>query len=266
MLAWEIAAIIAFKHLHFDEGYRRLTYMMLDQNVVAVSPTTVYRVLKRENLLCTQWCHKRAKGSGFSQPVRPHEHWHLDIAYINFKGTFVYLVILIDGYSRYIVHHEVKLSVEALDIEIMMERALAKFPGVKPILITDNGPQFIAHDFKDYLKMAGITHRRTRFFYPQSNGKVERVIQTTRNEAVRRFSFVDLEDLISQIQWYVTDYNEHRLHSAIGYITPIDMLNGKQNAIFKQRIEKLNIARKNRLTQWVKINQTDSCPGNLQYA
>lgn len=114
--------------------------------------------------------------------------------------------------------------------------------------------------------MAGITHRRTRFFYPQSNGKVERVIQNAKSEAVRRFSFVDLEDLISQIQWYVTDYYEHRLHSAIGYITPVDMLNGKQNAIFAERIEKLNIARKNRLAQLVKINQTDSRPGNLQYA
>ncbi len=260
LLSWEIAAIIAFKHLHFDEGYRRLTYMMLDQNIVAVSPTTIYRVLKRENLLSTQWRHKKAKGSGFLQPLKPHEHWHLDMAYINFKGTFVYLVILMDGYSRYIVHHEIKLSVESLDIEIMMERALAKFPGVKPILITDNRPQFIAHEFKDYLKMVGITHRRTRFFYSQSNG--ERVIQTAKNEAVRQLSFVDLEDLIRQIQWYVTDYNEHRLHSAIGYITPMDMLHGKQTAIFKERIEKLNIARNNRLAEWVKINQLDGCLGH----
>jgi transposase InsO family protein len=67
-------------------------------------------------LLQTQWRHKKAKGSGFIQPISAHEHWHLDITYINFKGTFVYLVVLIDGYSRYIVHHEVRLSVEALDI------------------------------------------------------------------------------------------------------------------------------------------------------
>ena len=266
LLAWEIAAIINFKRLHFDEGYRRLTYMMLDQNIVAVSPSAVYRILKRENLLRTQWRHKKAKGSGFMQPLSPHEHWHLDITYINFKGTFVYLVVLIDGYSRFIVHHEVKLSVEALDIEIMMERALAKFPGVKPILITDNGPQFIANDFKEYLKIAGITHRRTRFFYPQSNGKVERVIQTAKSEAVRRFSFLDMEDLIKQILWYVTDYNEHRLHSSIGYIAPIDMLNGKQKAIFEKRIEQLKIARENRLANWVKVNQTDSCLGVLKYA
>jgi transposase InsO family protein len=264
LLAWEIAAIIKFKRDHFDEGYRRLTYM--DQNIVAVSPSAVYRILKREDLLQTQWRHKKAKGSGFIQPISAHEHWHLDITYINFKGTFVYLVVLIDGYSRYIVHHEVKLSVEALDIEIMMERALAKFPGKKPILITDNGPQFIANDFKDYLKTAGLTHRRTRFFYPQSNGKVERVIQTAKNEAVRRFSFLDLGDLMKQIQCYVTKYNEQRLHSSIGYITPIDMLDGKQKVIFAERSEKLKMARENRLANWVQINQPDSCLGGLQYA
>lgn len=239
LLPSEVAAIIQYRKDHMDEGYRRLTYMMLDENVVAASPSTVYRVLKKEGLLGTRWRHQKAKGSGFVQPTAPHQHWHLDISYINLRGTFVYLADLIDGYSRYIVHHEVKASMEALDIEVMLERAREKFPGVNPVLITDNGPQFIAKEFKAYLRWSGITHRRTRFFYPESNGKIERFHQTCKNESIRRNSFLSLEDLRDKLRKYIDYYNHERLHSAIAYITPRDMMEGKQLEIIKERKEKI---------------------------
>lgn len=249
LLAWEVQAIIEYRLGHFDEGYRRLTYMMLDENVVAVSPSSVYRILKQHNLLLTAWRHQKAKGSGFNQPNRPHQHWHLDISYINFKGTFVFLAALIDGYSRFIVHFEIKTSFEALDIEIMMERARAKYPGVKPALITDNGPQFIAREFDLYLQDVEITHRKTRFYYPQSNGKIERFFQSCKNEAVRRQSYLSLDDLKQQIAQYVENYNFTRLHSAIGFITPNDMLQGRQAAIFDERQHKLKLAQQERKQQ-----------------
>jgi putative transposase len=247
LLAWEIAAIINFRRLHLDEGYRRLTYMMLDQNIVAVSPTSVYRVLKREGLLFTQWRHQKAKGNGFTQPLGPHQHWHLDISYINFQRTFVYLVALIDGYSRYVVHHELRLSVESLDVEILMERALLKFSGQKPILITDNGPQFKAKEFKEYLQLVGITHRKTRFYYPQSNGKVERFFQSYKNESHFKHSYFNLDELRNKLNEYIFIYNTRRLHSSLGYITPQDMLNGNQQTIFSERRYKLSVALQNRI-------------------
>ncbi len=245
----EKRAIISYRLKHMDEGYRRLCFMMLDEDVGAVSPSTVYRILKNEGLLTTQWRHQKTKGSGFIQPVRPHQHWHLDISYINFKGTFVYLACLIDGFSRYIVHYELKLSIEALDIEIMLERAKEKYPGVSPILITDNGPQFIAKELKNYLQLVGITHRRTRFYYPQSNGKIERFYQTCKNELIRKNSFLSLEELKSQLAEYIEIYNTKRLHSSIGYITPEDMLLGHQEKIFAERKTKLENARLERMNK-----------------
>jgi len=248
ILPWEKDAIIAYRLEHMQEGYRRLCYMMMDENVVAVSPSTVYRVLKVADLLMTQWRHTKAQGSGFVQPTRPHEHWHLDISYINFKGSFVYLVALIDGYSRYIVHHEVRTSVQALDVEILLERAREKFPDVRPVLITDNGPQFIAREFKQYLQFVGINHRRTRFYYPQSNGKAERFMQTCKNESVRKRTALDLDELRQQIATYIEHYNTRRLHSSLGYVRPLDMLMGRQEEIFKERkrkIEQARLTRKN---------------------
>lgn len=247
ILPWEREAIIAYRHEHPEEGYRRLCYMMLDENVAAVSPSTVYRILKAEKLLTTQWRYEKTKGSGFEQPTRPHQHWHLDITYINFKGTFVYLAALVDGYSRYIVHYELKTSMEAIDIEIMLERARLKFPDASPVLITDNGPQFIAKELKIYLNLMNITHRRTRFFYPQSNGKSERFNQSCKNEFVRRHSFLSLQDLLNQLAYYIKIYNTVRLHSAIGYITPYNMLMGRQEEIFSERRAKLERARQKRM-------------------
>jgi putative transposase len=249
ILPWEKEAIIDYRLDHLDEGYKRLCFMMLDESIVAVSPSTVYRVLKEARLLFTQWQHTTAKGAGFEQPTRPHQHWHLDISYINFRGTFVYLACLIDGYSRYIVHWELRTSMESLDVEIMMERARTKYPDASPILITDNGPVFIAKELKIYLNEMGITHRKTRFFYPQSNGKIERFYRTCKNELIRRQSFLSLDDLKQQLCQYIDRYNEHRLHSAIGYITPKDMLLGRKEEIFKERQGKLELARMERKKQ-----------------
>lgn len=83
---WEKAAIIAFRDLYPLEGYRRLTYKMLDADVVAVSPSSVYRVLKAAGKLALRWGKPSKKGTGFEQPVRSHEHWHIDVSHINICG------------------------------------------------------------------------------------------------------------------------------------------------------------------------------------
>jgi len=80
---WEKAAIIRFCEQNPLEGYRRLTFMMLDRDIVAVSPSSVYRVLSQAGLL-KRWNSKPSKkGSGFKQPLKPHDHWHIDISHIN---------------------------------------------------------------------------------------------------------------------------------------------------------------------------------------
>ena len=124
-LDWEREAIVIYAKFHPGQGYRRLTYMMIDDNIVAVSPSTTYRVLKSAGLL-NRWnkVKKSAKGSGFIQPTAVHQHWHTDIKYVNFKGTFLFLITVIDGYSRYIVHHELRQNMQEFDVEITIPRAL----------------------------------------------------------------------------------------------------------------------------------------------
>jgi len=162
--AWEKEAIIGFHLKNPLEGYRRLTFMMLDAEVVAVSPASVWRVLKQAGLL-SRWKRKPSrKGTGFEQPPQPHQHWHVDVSYINLSGTFYYLCSVLDGYSRFLVHWGLRESMKEADIEMILERAKEKYPEAKPRIISDNGPQFVARDFKEFIRISGMTHVRTSPF------------------------------------------------------------------------------------------------------
>jgi transposase InsO family protein len=62
------------------------------------------------------------KGTGFEQPLAPHQHWHADVSYINLSGTFYYLCSVLDGCSRYLVHWDLRESMKEADIERILER------------------------------------------------------------------------------------------------------------------------------------------------
>jgi len=112
--------IIKYYHDNPLEGYRRLCYMMMDADIAAVSPSSVYRVLTNAGLL-NRWNRKESKkGTGFVQPLKAHEHWHIDISYINICGTFYYMCSILDGFSRYIVHWEIREAMKESDVEIPM--------------------------------------------------------------------------------------------------------------------------------------------------
>ena len=242
----ERMSILDFHDRNPLEGYRRLTFMMLDQDVVAVSPASVYRVLKADGRL-DRWSRRPSKkGTGFQQPLQPHEHWHIDIAYINVAGTFYYLCTVLDGCSRFIVHWEIQESMKEADVELVLERARERFPGVSPRIISDNGPQFIANDFKAYIRLTGMTHVRTAPYYPQSNGKLERWHKTLKADAIRIKSPSSLDEARAVVQKFVDHYCHVRLHSSIGYITPADRLNGHEKEIWAERDRKLEQARQRR--------------------
>ena len=243
---WEKQAILDYQALYPLEGYRRLTYMMIDADVVAVSPSSVFRVLSQAGRL-RRWAHKASKkGTGFEQPLKPHEHWHIDIAHINIHGTFYYLCAVLDGASRYLVHWSLRESMTEVEVEILLQRAKERFPDARPRIISDNGPQFIARDFKEFIRISGMTHVRTAPYYPQSNGKLERWNGTIKSECIRPGVPLSLDDAKRLIEQYVAVYNERRLHSSIGYVTPKDMLEGRQSAIHQTRDRKLEQARQRR--------------------
>ena len=134
---WERQRIIDYFDCHPLDGYRRLTFMMLDEDVVALSPSTTYRVLSKAGRL-DRWNGKPSKkGTGFVQPLRPHQHWHTDISYLNLGGTFYYLCSFLDGASRAAVHWEIRESMTEADVECILERAKELYPDARPRIISD---------------------------------------------------------------------------------------------------------------------------------
>ena len=258
---WEKKAILDFEQQYPLEGYRRLTFMMLDADVVAVSPSSVYRVLKQAGRLEAFNGSPSKKGTGFQHPLRPHEHWHVDVSYLNIGGTFYYLASLLDGYSRSIVHWEIHESMTEPQIEILIQRAREKFPDAKPRIISDNGPQFIAKDFKQFIRICGMTHVKTSPYYPQSNGKLERYHKTLKTECIRPGTPLSLDDARRLVEQYVHHYNTVRLHSAIGYVTPADKLAGREAEIFAARDRKLAEARDKRQKRRAGSNRAPALVG-----
>jgi len=221
---FERQAIIDYYDDNPLEGYRRLCYMMIDADIVAVSPSSVYRVLSNAGLLNKFNGKKSKKGTGFVQPLKAHQHWHIDISYINICGTFYYMCSVLDGFSRYIVHWEIREAMKESDV----------------------GPQFIAKDFKEFIRISGMTHVKTSPYYPQSNGKLERYHRTIKSTCIRANTPLSLDDCQRLVTDFVDRYNNVRLHSSIGYITPADKLHGRAEAIQAQRDAKLAAARQAR--------------------
>lgn len=246
LLDWEKQAIVRYHFDHPLEGYRRLAFMMLDEDVVRVSPSSVYRVLSEAELLKRFSGKPSLKGTGFHQPGKPHEHWHIDVSYINLSGTFYYLFSVIDGYSRSVVHWDIRESMEEWEVEVILERAKEKYPKARPRIISDNGPQFIARDFRKFIRISGMTHVRTSPYYPQSNGKIERWHQSLKKECIRPRTPLCLDDAKRIVSEYVEHYNNVRLHGAIGYIAPTDKLAGREEEIWADRDRKLEAAREER--------------------
>src|SRR5262249_55488027 len=197
----------AFHDRHPLEGYRRLTFLMLGAAVVAASPSSVYRVLKAAGVLERHNVEPSKKGTGFVQPLSPHANWHAGASYLNIAGTSYCPCSLLDGYSRSIVHWEIRETMREGEVETIIQRALEKFPGETPRIISDNGPQFIAKDFKEFIRICGMTHVRTSPYYPQSNGKIERWHKTLKGDCLRVLTPLSVDDARRLVADYVAHSN-----------------------------------------------------------
>ncbi len=129
------------------------------------------------------------------------------------------------------------------DIELILQRGLEAHPSAGPRIISDNGPQFIAGDFRRFINLAGLTHVRTSVNYPQSNGKIERYHRTLDKGTIYA---VTPDGARGTIAARIDHYNNRRLHSAIGYITPRDKLLGRETEIWAERDRRLEAARARR--------------------
>jgi putative transposase len=166
--------------------------MMHDADVVAVGPASVWRRLKQAGLL--QWiASRRAR-----EPVSSGRSSRINIGISMFPrstsvGPFITgycLCSVLDGYSRSIVPGTCERFDERDRHRGNSRTSQKRYPEAKTRIISDNGPQFIARDFKEFIRISGTTHVRTSPYYPQSNGKIERWHKSLkRSRGTMRFAW-----------------------------------------------------------------------------
>ncbi|GHV96148.1 hypothetical protein AGMMS50293_24680 [Spirochaetia bacterium] len=216
----EIQAIVVYCRDRMELGYRVLCWQMVDEDVAAASPSSVYNVLKR-NGLTKKWAElAEEKKRGFDQPQGVHEHWHIDFSYIRINGVFYYFISVLDGYSRMILGWDLCRSMDGLNAELLIARMREKYPHAKPRIISDNGGQFISKDFRDLIVLLELEQTFTSPAHPQSNGKLERFHRTFKTEHMRQAAYFGYEDAKVRMGRWINYYNEHRLHGSIFYLTP----------------------------------------------
>jgi putative transposase len=243
ILEEEKQAVVGYALAHPKDGYRRLAWQMVDEDVAYVSPSSVYRILHDADLLY-RWKRSRSVGEPPPRPVRPNERWHTDIMYLRVGGTWYFLVTVLDGYSRYVVHWELLVSMRAADVRLVIQEALER-TGAKPQVVSDNGTQFTASEFKDLVKRFELEHIRIRTYHPESNGTLERYHRTTR-EALAEEELENLSKARELIARWVEHYNERRLHAGLGYLAPAEYYRGDPERRFAERQVKLEQGRRER--------------------
>lgn len=218
---------------------------MVDENIAHLSESKVYDILSEHGKLAgwNKLDHGDTKKEYQHKPKHPHHHWHTDIAYVKLGGVFYFLIMMLDGYSRYMLDWELMTDMLGGSVEMFVQRVKEKYPHAKPKLINDNGSQFISLEFKKLLHKLEIQQVFTRRNHPQTNGKIERLNGTVKQEAIRPNSPQSYQEAWEILNKYNLEYNHQRLHAGINYLRPADMFFGRGQQVLTERKEKIETAR-----------------------
>ncbi len=257
----EIEAVIDYSLKHPEIRHRELSWRMIDADVAYLSASTVYRILRESDLMCRRRGRQKRYREEFEKAQRADEIWGTDLMHIKLGTSTYYFVAFIDEYSRYIVHWELLDRMDGPSVSIAAQAALETLPrdeqgGLEtpPEIRSDNGSGYISADFHGVLEHYGLTHHRIQPHCPEENGIMERANRTFR-EALEDHDLENrlaAEDALKQIvRWY----NDERLHSALGYLRPVDYYRGQPEPSHEARRRKLSAARHRRQEKHLQLRQ-----------
>jgi transposase InsO family protein len=217
------------------EGYRRITRRLRDLNLI-VNAKRVLRLMHADNLLSLrrkpfvpQTTDSRHKFkivpnlARFLEPTGLDQLWVADITYVRLAEGFVYLAVVLDAFSRKVVgyaiddHLEARLALAALDMAIA-----ARNPPPGLIHHSDRGVQYASNEYAARLDERGLQRSMSRPGNPYDNAKAESFMKTLKAEEVDGRAYANLDDGRANIEPFIENvYNADRLHSALGYKSPV---------------------------------------------
>lgn len=224
-----ITKIKEIKGKHPFWGYRRVWAWLRHREGIVVNQKRVRRLMKEHKLMATQTVHKAKRKVLRDKPRadRPKQFWGIDMTkfIVNALG-WVYLVIVLDWYTKKIVGWHISVRSKTADWKQAMDRALnCEFTeGVRDAclkLISDNGSQPTSVSFMRDMATLGIKQIFTSYNNPKGNADTERVVRTIKEEVIWLNEFETLAEAQETIgKWIELDYNKLYVHSTLGYMSP----------------------------------------------
>ena len=226
---------LALAHRHY--GYRRIG-ALLRREGRPVNHKRLVRMMRDDNLLCLRKAAFRPATTDSNHrwrvwpnlarrmtPMAANRLWVADITYVHLQEAFVYLAVVLDGYSRKVVgwalenHMTATLPLAALAMALQ-DRDI--HPG-ELIHHTDRGVQYACGDYIARLETAGIQPSMSRPGCPYDNAMAESFMKTLKAEEVNATTYKDIQHARSAIGSFIEEvYNRHRLHSALDYRSPME--------------------------------------------
>ena len=227
---------------HLDKSPRQLAWFLTDTQGYYLSESSVYRILKANDLITSPNYTVLTAKDKFDQPTtRVNQMWQTDFTYLKVvHWGWYYLSTVLDDYSRYILSWKLCTGMSTDDVTDTIDLAIAE-SGVdhvyvrhRPRLLSDNGPCYISGELKNYLADNGLTHTRGRPYHPQTQGKIERYHRSMKNILLLD-NYYSPDELRFQIENFVEYYNNERYHESLENCTPADVYTGQNVRIIKER-------------------------------
>lgn len=233
-------------------GYKRLSDLLQNEFLAGLRAHQVYTVLREEGLLGVRAPSIPGSLRRPKKPETPNEVWHIDLMYLRVNWRWFYLVDIIDGYSRYLVHWTLNPTMEAHAVTLTVQEALEKWDliGKAPIVVHDNGCQFLSKDWRDLASHHGMPSIRTRINHPESNGLIERLHRTHRAEALQETEDWSYTKAQEELTRWAGVYNNTRPHSALRGLPPMVYYLGEPEAALAQREHFVQAAAEARANYW----------------
>lgn len=249
----EVAAVCDFALQYPAMGYKRLTWAMVDQDIACLRPYQVYRVLTEQQLMARR---PQSPAEALRRPPpaqRPDQVWHIDLMDVYVRPRWYYLVDILDAYSRYLIHWSLNLTMTADTVTLTVQEALDTLVARRsnePKIVHDHGSQFVGREWRSFVEGAGLGEIKTRVAHPQSNGLVERLHRTHREEGLIGEEASSYYQALEAMVAWGHYYNHARPHSALGYLYPVDYYRGDPDARRAERAAKLAQATSQRAAYW----------------
>ena len=221
---------------------RELAWQFTDRERHFLSESSVYRILKAEDLITSPAYVVLSAAKTFAHPThRPNELWQTDFTYLQVVGWgWYYLSTVLDDYSPYILAWTLRTSMQASDVTETLDLARAQ-AGVdrvrvvhRPRLLRDNGPCYISQELADYLDTHGLAHTRGAPYHPMTQGKIERYHRSMKN-VVKLEKYFSPWELQRALARFVEDDNHRRYHESLQNVTPADVYHGRRPQILARR-------------------------------